>query len=111
MVDSSLWIVVPLSGLAGMVLGAFFFGGLWWTVRLSLASPRPGLLVAVSLVLRLGVVLAGFYLVASGQWQPLSACLLGFIFARFIMVRFLGPRLEHDKVRHPKTAEEVTHAP
>lgn len=100
-----------VAGVAGMALGAFFYGGLWWTVRSSVSSTRPGRLVFVSLLLRLGVTLAGFYLVAGSHWQPLIACLLGFVIARVIIVRFLAPRLEHHTARHHTTVPEVTHAP
>ena len=31
---------------AGVLLGAFFFGGLWWTVREGLSSKRIGALVS-----------------------------------------------------------------
>jgi F1F0 ATPase subunit 2 len=97
------WIAV---GVAGMALGAFFFGGLWWTVKSSVSSPRPGLLVFASLLLRLGITLAGFYLVADDHWQPLVACLLGFVVARVVIVQFLAPWLEQRV-----TVPEITHAP
>lgn len=113
--DLSIWFVAPMSAMAGVGLGTVFFGGLWWTVRSSVSSSRPGLLVFVSLLLRLGVTLAGFYLVAGGQWQPLVACLLGFIAARVIIVRFLAPRFERGTVLHHPAAHtatpEITHAP
>jgi F1F0 ATPase subunit 2 len=99
------------AGLAGMALGGFFFGGLWWTVRSSVSSPRPGLLIFVSLLLRLGMTLAGFYLVAGGHWQPLVACLLGFVVARVIIVRFITPRFEHHSARHHDMLLEITHEP
>lgn len=70
---------------AGLLLGAVFFGGLWWTIRKGLSSPRPALLFLGSAVLRMGVVVSGFYLVANGQWQRLLACLVGFIIARLIV--------------------------
>ena len=100
-----------MAGVAGMALGAFFFGGLWWTVRSSFSSPRPGLLVFVSLLLRLGIALAGFFLVADGHWQPLIACLLGFIVARVIIVRLPAPRHERHPRRQHATEPEITHAP
>lgn len=106
--DQAGWFV---AGVSGMALGAFFFGGLWWTVRASVSSPRPGLLVFVSLLLRLGVTLAGFYLVAGGHWQRLIACLLGFVVARVIIVRYLAPRLKHRTARHHDKVPETTHAP
>lgn len=74
-----------LAGLAGGALGAIFFGGLWWTVREVMSSKRPAPLFLGSLVLRNGIVLAGFYLVSGGRWDRLLACLLGFLIARLIV--------------------------
>jgi F1F0 ATPase subunit 2 len=71
-----------LAGAAGVVLGAIFFGGLWWTVRRGLVSSQPVAWFLGSLLLRMGIVLAGFYLVGDGHWQRLLACLLGFSVAR-----------------------------
>ena len=78
---------LALALLAGMLLGAMFFGGLWWTVRKGLASPRPALWFIGSLLLRTGIALAGFYFVAGSDWKRLLACLLGFIVARLIVIR------------------------
>lgn len=105
------WIVAGISGVAGMTLGAFFFGGLWWTVKASVSSTRPGLLVFASLLVRLGITLAGFYLVAGGDWQRLVACLLGFVLARLIITRFVSPRFARHDVRRRDASPEITHAP
>lgn len=78
-----LWLGAAL--LAGGALGTFFFGGLWWTLRRSLASAQPVLWLAPSLILRIGVTLAGFYVVGQGDWRRLLACLVGFVIARFIV--------------------------
>jgi len=72
---------------AGTLLGAIFFGGLWWTVRRALASKKPALWFIVSLFLRTGIALAGFYYFARGNWVTLLACLLGFILARPAVTR------------------------
>jgi F1F0 ATPase subunit 2 len=32
------------AGVAGLLLGGFFFGGLWWTVRKGVSAKRPALL-------------------------------------------------------------------
>ena len=82
------------AGLAGLLLGGFFFAGLWWTVRRGISASRPALLFASSLLLRSGVTIAGFYLVGDGQWQRLLACLLGFLVARFVVVRLAGQPAE-----------------
>lgn len=76
-----------LSLLAGGALGAFFFGGLWWTVRRGLAASQPALWMLSSALLRVGVALAGFYGVAGGDWRRLVACLIGFVVARQITLR------------------------
>ncbi len=79
-----------LAWLAGGGLGTFFFGGLWWTVRRTVSSPHPGRWLFGSLLLRLGLVLTGFYLVSGDHWQRLLLCLLGFVMARFMVLRLTG---------------------
>ncbi len=71
----------------GVLLGVMFFGGLWWTVRKGVLSRRPAIWIFGSLILRTGIVLAGFYVVSSGRWERLLVCLLGFIMARLIVTR------------------------
>ncbi len=85
--------------LAGLALGAFFFGGLWWTVGKCLSSQRPALWLLSSLLLRVSVTLAGFYLVSGNYWQRWALCLLGFVMARQAMTFWLGPA-EASGVRH-----------
>jgi F1F0 ATPase subunit 2 len=80
-----------LSGLGGLALGAFFFGGLWWTARKGIASPRPALWFLISLLVRTAVVMVGFYSIGQGNWQRLVASLAGFIVARFAVGRVTRP--------------------
>ena len=81
--------VLALAFLAGALLGAFFFGGLWWTVRKGVSSESPALWFLGSILFRTGVVLAGIYFVAQAHWSRLVACLLGFMIARVVVVRRL----------------------
>jgi F1F0 ATPase subunit 2 len=74
--------------LAGVLLGTFFFGGLWWTIRKGVSSQRPVIWFFGSLLLRTTVVLAGFIFVAQGDWRRLVACLPGFFLARLLVMRF-----------------------
>ena len=67
---------------AGVLLGAIFFGGLWWTVRKGVSSKQPALWFFGSLLLRMSIALAGFYFVSGGHWERLLLCLLGFVMAR-----------------------------
>jgi len=75
------------AGLAGLVLGGFFFGSLWWTVRRTLSSAPSVLSHLGILVLRLAVTLFGFYAVGAGHWERLAACLAGFLVARVAATR------------------------
>ncbi len=72
---------------AGVLIGAMFFGGLWWTVRKGVSSSRPALWFFASLLLRTALTLAGFYIVSGGHGERLIASLLGFIVARLIVTR------------------------
>ena len=76
---------------AGVLLGAIFFGGLWWTVRKGLSSEWPALWFFGSLLLRMGIVLAGFYLSDGGHWARLLLCLVGFVIARLMVTRLTRP--------------------
>ena len=80
-------LIIFLTVLAGFGLGAVFFGGLWWTVRMCVSSSWAPLWFVGSLVLRSGTVLAGFYLVSGNRWEHLAACLLGFVAARSAVTR------------------------
>jgi F1F0 ATPase subunit 2 len=71
--------------LAGVLLAAAFFGGLWWTVRRGLIARRPALWFFASSVLRTGLVMVGFWFVGRGHWERLLACLIGFALARWTL--------------------------
>jgi F1F0 ATPase subunit 2 len=101
------WVALALALVAGLVLGAVFFGGLWWTVRKGVSSRRPALLFLGSMLMRTIFVVAGFYLVSDGHWQRLLACLLGFVIARFVVTRVSGPPIAH----YDSPAKESGHAP
>lgn len=96
-----------LAAAAGAALGAIFFGGLWWTVRKGVSSPRPALWFFGSLLVRSSIVLAGFYVVGSGHWERLAAALLGFIVARLLVMRLT--RVPEENSHRP--AKEASHAP
>ena len=95
------------ASLAGIGLGAIFFGGLWWTIRRGVSSSRPAMWFLGSALLRMGVVVAGFYFVGGGEWQRLVACLTGFLTARFAITWLTRPtaKVPDDATR------EARHAP
>ncbi|MDB6085057.1 MAG: hypothetical protein JWN43_2938 [Gammaproteobacteria bacterium] len=67
--------------IAGLLIGAIFYGGLWWTVR-RICAKAAGLWLAGSFLVRTMVALAAFYAVARGTWYDAAACLVGFVVAR-----------------------------
>jgi F1F0 ATPase subunit 2 len=70
---------------AGLLLGAIFFGGLWWTVRRGLAAPQPALWFFGGLLLRMSIAMCGFYLIGGIEWGRWLMCLAGFVVARFVV--------------------------
>jgi F1F0 ATPase subunit 2 len=96
-----------LAWMAGCVLGAIFFGGLWWTVRQGLSSTRPARWFLGSLVVRMSTVLAGLYFVSGGHLDRLLLCLLGVATARPVVTRLARTSREDRSA----VAQDVGHAP
>ena len=85
--------------LAGGLIGAVFFGGLWLTVHKGLTSGHPALWFFGSTLLRTGFALAGFYFISQGDWRKILLGLLGFFIARVVITRLT------------MTSEKEVHAP
>jgi F1F0 ATPase subunit 2 len=74
----------------GGFMGSLYFSGLWQTVSRLADSPHPIRLLMLSFAVRLGLVLAGFYIIMDGSWARLAAAILGFMIARVFLVEKLG---------------------
>ena len=85
--------------LAGGLIGAVFFGGLWLTVQKGLTSDHPALWFFGSTLFRTGFALVGFYFIAQGDWRKILLGLLGFFIARVVITRLTA------------MPEKVIHAP
>ena len=70
------------------------------------SSQQPALWFFGSLLLRMGIVLTGFYFVSGGHWERLLVCLIGFVMARFIVMRFTRAAEKPTYL-----AQEAGHAP
>jgi F1F0 ATPase subunit 2 len=79
----------------GGFLGAVFFGGLWWTIQRALTAANPARWFAGSLLLRMSLVLAGFYAIAGAGWQALMVSLIGFLLSRMVVTRVVRPALRN----------------
>jgi F1F0 ATPase subunit 2 len=97
-------LTLALACVAGTGLGAVFFGGLWWTVRGCASYKQPALWFFGSLLLRMGITLAGFYVVSNHHWERLLLCLLGFVVARPVVGWLTRPS-------EARPAREANHAP
>jgi len=81
------WLILSLALMAGGLLGAIFFGGLWWTIQKGVSSKKPAIWFFGSLLLRMSIALAGFYFVSGGHWERLLVCLLGFVMGAALLQR------------------------
>jgi F1F0 ATPase subunit 2 len=100
-------LTLVMAWVAGTVVGAIFFGGLWLTVHKGVSSERPALWFFVSLLLRMSIALGGFYLVGGHHWERLLLCLLGFVMARLVVTGLIRRLGENQTCSAP----EVSHAP
>ena len=91
----------------GVFLGALYFGGLWWTLRTSLGSDRIGSRLLISLLLRNGLCLGGFYIIGNGYPERFLACLLGFFIARIVVMKLTSQL----SAAFDSTSAEAGHAP
>ncbi|MGK2908074.1 MAG: N-ATPase subunit AtpR [Desulfuromonadales bacterium] len=99
-------VLLVLAWLAGGVIGFFFFGGLWWTVRKGLSAKQPALWFFASLLVRMGIALTGFYFVSNLHFDRLMVCLLGFFIARMVVMR-----LTRTPEKPTSLTEKASHAP
>lgn len=85
--------------LAGVLLGVFFFAGLWWTVRRLGTSKHVAILFLFSMLFRTSMVVLGFYWIMGESWQQLVAGLLGFIVVRLIATRLTNEKEQSNSVQ------------
>lgn len=95
-----------LAWMAGGVLGALYFGGLWWTVRRAVSARQPALWIFGSLLLRTSAALTGFYVVSGSHLDRLLLCFLGFVMARLLVTRLTRSSGESES----HTTHEASHA-
>lgn len=76
--------------MTGGLLGLFFFAGLWLTLQYSLHAKYAAIWLILSFLLRSSMVLWAIYWLGQGQWQRFSACMLGFVLMRFVLLNRLA---------------------
>ena len=81
---------------AGLALGIFYFGGLWLTVKRTVASKHPHAWAILSFLARTAVFAGVIYLFVRIEPDgPVLAmvCFLAFFVVRIIILRKIGPVL------------------
>lgn len=94
-------IALALGLVAGVLLGLVFFGGLWWTTQRLATSSRLGLLLSVSLVVRVVVLAAGLFLLARIGGGALLLGAFGLLATRLGLTRLAV----QGRLRQPATSE------
>lgn len=78
---------LPLAAAGGLLIGLFYFGALWATVRRLASARYAALLVAGSFVVRGMLAAAAIVLVSGGKVVPLLAATGGFLVGRTILIQ------------------------
>ncbi|SCP96141.1 ATP synthase subunit I [Anaerobium acetethylicum] len=78
--------MIGISFLIGIFLGILFFGGLQLTLTQLEKSKYPAFLMLSSMLLRMAVVLTGFFLLRNRGWNHLLASLLAVLLVRTLFV-------------------------
>ncbi|MGK7911339.1 MAG: ATP synthase subunit I [Synechococcus sp.] len=87
------WPLIPVL-LFGFLLGYFYFGILWLTVRQLPSTQWPVRLFVGSFLGRMALALLGMYWISDGQWTRIIVCLCGMVLARILLIHRLQPPSE-----------------
>ncbi len=76
---------ILVAAVAGIAIGLFFYGGLWFTVRHLVTTRHPVLLTVASFWGRTLITAASFLVVTQGRWENALAALAGFVLGRVLV--------------------------
>lgn len=85
-------IELPWALMAGVGIGLFYFGGLWWTLKRLPGHSYPALWVLGSFLSRAGLSVTVLYWTTGGKWDQVTASLAGFILVRTVIVKRVRTR-------------------
>jgi F1F0 ATPase subunit 2 len=89
-------IMLILAGMGGLLLGFFFYGGLWLTVKKMNDFNNPAFLFLGSMLGRIALTMLGFYYISQGNVFGILVCLVGFILARIVVTRLTSKPVVHE---------------
>ena len=98
-IDATLWV---LALVWGGILGLFYFGGLWLTLKAILGKRLSQQWLAVSWLVRMTVILAGFWGVVRTDPGAFFLTLGGFFLVRTVLTRKIGHAIgDRHHAAHP----------
>lgn len=83
-------LTLTLSLISGILLGSFYFGGLWLTLKRLPNSKQPAVLTMGSFLGRSAVCLFGFYLISGSGLEVLFLSLAGFVLSKLALIFRFG---------------------
>jgi len=89
MISTDEILILCLMLVSGFVLGVLYFLGLWLTLKDLPSTKRWGLKVFVSFIIRVSLLAAAFFYLMGQDWERMVALIMGFWFARMVMIRRL----------------------
>lgn len=79
-----------LSFIWGVLLGFFYFGGLWITLKHITQAYKPTYWLVISFVIRVSFVMIGFWAIMKRDLISFIFTFLAFLITRAILTRTLG---------------------
>lgn len=78
----------------GWVVGLFYFGALYWTLRRLPRRSSPKIFLGLSYGVRLSIALLAFWLVLRRSFIGFLITFVGFFIARFLVTRWVYTSIE-----------------
>ena len=83
-------VLFGLSVIWGVLLGLSYFGGLWITLKYITRVSRPKSWLGISYVIRISIILVGFWGMVKIDPQAFTITFLTFFITRVVLTRTLG---------------------
>ena len=84
--------IILLSLIGGFILGFMFFVSLYWSIRKMGDMEKPSMFMVSTSLLRMVVLLVGFYFISGNDGRRFLAALLGSVIAKFAIIYFFKNR-------------------
>ena len=87
-------VIYCISPFLGIILSVFYFGGLYYTLKLAAGSKKFKSILFISFMVRTILVLAGFWIIVKYGLYPFIISFIAFVITRFVITKKCGPGIE-----------------